>query len=63
MKSEVKVDMSPPAITARLRRVAQLRRLCLALGKARPIAKAAIAPAHVATSQPPNSQSLSDKTA
>ena len=28
-----KVDMSPEAITARLRRIEQLRRLCLSLGK------------------------------
>ncbi len=32
------VDMSAKAITNRLKRVAQLRALCLALGKARPIA-------------------------
>jgi hypothetical protein len=30
----MKVDMSPSAITVRLRRVSQLRRLCLVLGKA-----------------------------
>jgi hypothetical protein len=30
----MKVDMSPPAVTLRLKRVSQLRRLCLALGKA-----------------------------
>ena len=28
-----KVDMSPKAITARLKRIEQLRRLCLSLGK------------------------------
>jgi hypothetical protein len=28
------VDMSPSAVTLRLKRVSQLRRLCLALGKA-----------------------------
>ena len=33
----MKVDMSPAAITLRLKRVSQLRRLCLALGKAVPI--------------------------
>ena len=32
----MKVDMSPAAVTVRLKRVAQLRRLCLALGKAAP---------------------------
>jgi hypothetical protein len=31
------VDMSPHAITVRLRRVSQLRRLCLALAKAKPV--------------------------
>ena len=30
---EMKVDMGPKAVTARLRRVSQLRRLCLSLGK------------------------------
>ena len=31
----MKVDMSPKAVTVRLMRVSQLRRLCLALGKAK----------------------------
>jgi hypothetical protein len=31
-----KVDMSANAVTARLKRVAQLRRLCLSLRKAKP---------------------------
>jgi hypothetical protein len=30
----MKVDMSEAAVTSRLKRVSQLRRLCLALGKA-----------------------------
>ena len=30
----MKVDMSAAAVTMRLKRVSQLRRLCLALGKA-----------------------------
>ena len=30
----MKVDMSPFAVTSRIKRVSQLRRLCLALGKA-----------------------------
>ncbi len=30
----MKVDMSPEAVTARLRRVEELRRLCLSLGEA-----------------------------
>jgi hypothetical protein len=33
----MKVDMSPRAVTVRLKRVSQLRRLCLSLGKAQPI--------------------------
>jgi hypothetical protein len=33
-KRIMKIDMSPPAVTSRLKRASQLRRLCLALGKA-----------------------------
>ena len=33
----MKVDMSPKAVTVRLRRVSQLRRLCLALGKGKTV--------------------------
>jgi hypothetical protein len=33
----MKVDMSPKAVTVRLKRASQLRRLCVALGKSRPI--------------------------
>ncbi len=33
----MKVDMSPEAITLRLRQVSELRRLCLALGNNRPV--------------------------
>lgn len=33
----MKIDMSPEAVTTRLKRASQLRRLCLALGKAKPI--------------------------
>ena len=33
----MKVDMSPQAVTTRLRRASQLRRLCLSLGKAQPV--------------------------
>lgn len=33
----MKPDMSPAAVTARLRLTSELRRLCLALGKAIPI--------------------------
>jgi hypothetical protein len=35
----MKVDMSPKAISARLRIVSQLRRLCLSLAKAKPLAQ------------------------
>ena len=31
----MKVDMSAKAVTARLKRVSQLRRLCLSLGRAK----------------------------
>jgi hypothetical protein len=34
----MKVDMSPQAIATRLKRVSQLRRLCLSLAKAKPAA-------------------------
>jgi hypothetical protein len=34
----VKVDMSAKAVTTRLQLVSQLRRLCLELGKAKPVA-------------------------
>jgi len=34
------VDMSPKSVTVRLKRVSQLRRLCLEMGKARPIERA-----------------------
>ena len=33
----MKPDMSRKAITDRLRRVSQLRRLCISLGKAKPV--------------------------
>ena len=38
----MKVDMSSKAITVRLRRVSQLRRLCLELAKARPVPNPAV---------------------
>ncbi len=34
----MRVDMSAKAVTARLKRVSQLRRLCLALAKAKRVA-------------------------
>lgn len=36
----MKVDMSPKAVTVRLKRASQLRRLCVALGRGKPIEKA-----------------------
>lgn len=33
----MKVDMSPKAISTRLKLVSQLRRLCLSLAKAKPV--------------------------
>jgi hypothetical protein len=33
----MKVDMSAAAVTVRLKRMSQLRRLCLALGKSTPV--------------------------
>ena len=33
----MKVDMSSKAVTMRLMKVSQLRRLCLSLGKAKPV--------------------------
>ena len=33
----MKTDMSPRAVTVRLIRVSQLRKLCLTLGKAKPV--------------------------
>ena len=41
----MKVDMSPNAVTARLKLVSQLRNLCLALGKARPVDRSVEQPA------------------
>jgi hypothetical protein len=51
----VKVDMSPEAVSTRLRRVSQLRRLCLALGKATPVAPAPSAPASKRETAAPHS--------
>ena len=56
----MKVDMSPEAVTARLKLASQLRRLCLALGKARPLdgplAQPAIADARSSYEPPPQSR-------
>jgi hypothetical protein len=42
----MKPDMSPQAVTLRLRRTSQLRRLCLSLGKAKPTGAKKPAPPH-----------------
>ena len=55
----MKVDMSREAVTARLKLASQLRRLCLALGKARPLdgpeVQPAIADARTSHELPPQS--------
>jgi hypothetical protein len=55
----MKVDMSPEAVTARLKLASQLRRLCLSLGKARPvdirIEEPAVADASTEYERPPQS--------
>jgi hypothetical protein len=40
----MRVDMSPQAVSARLKLVSQLRRLCLSLGKARRVDRPAEQP-------------------
>lgn len=45
----MEVDMSDKAITGRLKRVEQLRRLCLSLAKARPIEKPTTAPPEISS--------------
>ena len=56
----MKVDMSAKAVTGRLKLTSQLRRLCLSLGRARPVepgAKAAKGPAsHSDSSRPESSK-------
>ncbi len=36
-KDRMKVDISPKAVSVRLKRVSQLRRLCLSLAKSKPV--------------------------
>ncbi len=38
----MKVDMSPKAVTVRLKRASQLRRLCLALGKGKMVGESPV---------------------
>lgn len=40
----MKVDMSPEAVTARLKLASQLRRLCLAFGKAQRVGRPLVRP-------------------
>lgn len=47
----MKIDMSPKAVDTRLRRVSQLRRLCLALAKSKPVSEPA-APENPAPEKP-----------
>ena len=51
----MKVDMSPEAVTARLKLASQLRRLCLALGKARPVKQATVGDAPTIYERTPQS--------
>ena len=51
----MKVDMSPEAVTARLKLASQLRRLCLALGKARPVKQPTVADAPTIYERTPQS--------
>jgi hypothetical protein len=51
----MKVDMSPEAVTARLKLASQLRRLCLALGKARPVKQPAVGDAPTIYERTPQS--------
>jgi hypothetical protein len=51
----MKVDMSPEAVTARLKLASQLRRLCLSLGEARPVEQPAVADAPTIYELPPQS--------
>lgn len=48
----MKVDMSPEAVTIRLKRVSQLRRLCLELGKMKPVASTKTADADSRAASP-----------
>ena len=51
----MKVDMSPEAVTARLKLASQLRRLCFALGKARPVKQPTVADAPTIYERTPQS--------
>ena len=46
------VDMSPEAVTIRLKRVSQLRRLCLELGKMKPVASTSTSDANSGAADP-----------
>ncbi len=51
----MKVDMLPEAVTARLKLASQLRRLCLALGKARPVKQSSVGDAPAIYERTPQS--------
>lgn len=57
----MKVDMSAAAVTARLKLTSQLRRLCLSLGKAKPVEAGAKAAGKPESSQSDSSRSDSSK--
>jgi len=51
-----RVDMSAEAVTARLRRLSELRRLCLSLQKAKPLSNDAKRDPSAPVSQPSSNQ-------
>ncbi len=58
----MKVDMSPAAVTARLRLASQLRRLCLSLAKAKPVERAQcrdVVSNRMRAAQPPDKEDTS----
>jgi hypothetical protein len=64
-KLSMNPDMSDQAITTRLKRVEQLRRLCLALGRAKPLDQAETQTSAATLNNqlfPSNSQSSTDTT-
>jgi hypothetical protein len=50
----MKVDMSAEAVTIRLKRASQLRRLCLELGKMKPVASTKTTDANSTAADPPS---------
>jgi len=58
----MKVDMSAKAVTTRLKRVSQLRQLCLSLGKARIVTDSIQKPQKKKIEKQTDSASLQDNT-